>query len=83
MARVNVTVTTEWQLVSSTETIITIAQAPSGGAGQLLINTSASDTAALGFTPQDLSEQIIQNSVETTYVKAREAGWVITVDDKV
>ena len=82
MARTKVTVTTSWQLISSTETIIQISKAP-GSVGQLFFNTSASDTAALGFTPQDLGEFIIQNSVETTYVKAAQDGWEIIVDDGV
>ena len=78
MARVNVAITDEWQLVANTSAVFTVQ---SRGSSRLMFSNSPSDVGSISFTPE-FGEQFYEDSEVDTYVRASTANdiWKLTVE---
>lgn len=79
MARSVITVTSSWVQIASGPSMLTIEEV---GSGQLLINNSATDVAAMRFATNSskAGEQVEQDATEPTWVRADGDGWKLLLD---
>jgi hypothetical protein len=81
MARRELSVTTAWQVASNRAALFEIIQEPQIANAQILFNDAESDTAAERIGPGNKGLQILQPLDVTTYVKARQNGYTIVIED--
>ena len=80
MARRVVSLTTDWQLLSSNKAVFTVSATEVQGG--IMFNDVASDVAAHQIGGITKGQQIIQRSVRLTYAKAISGTkWKIIIDD--